>query len=119
MHDSIATQPEQLKAPVSLPSEDEMTLQLVVANSIERLEEYQREQNVIFLLIGLFGGSIDGILVNWATNETFIITRFSLVLLFLFTALTIICVLFALYIHRRIKKVSIKRPQRKASSGMN
>lgn len=103
--DLITNQLEGLKASVRVPPEEEMTVTLVKVDSLDRLEEYRSVQNIIFLLIGLFGGSTLSILVNWTTNEAFIITRFSLVLIALFFVLTIICALFAFCLHQRINSV--------------
>lgn len=109
--------PEQLTALVKVPSEEELAVKLVPATAIAQYGEYQAVQAVLSLLIGIFAGSINGIFVNWVTSETFTVTPSSLVLLSLFAVLTIICALFAFYIHRRIKEVYDKIVEHKSSGG--
>ena len=85
--DRAKEQGEGLKAPVVLPSIEEMTVNLVPAHLLERLEEYQQEKGVALLLLGTFLGGILGIVGNWATNLS--ITQFSLVLMSVFVFLAL------------------------------
>jgi len=80
---------EELKARVLLPPEDDMTINLVPSHLVERLGEYHLENSIAFLLLGLFLGAGFGIMVNWVTNEKFVITNVSLVLMGVFILLAI------------------------------
>jgi len=70
---------KELTAPVLLPSPQAIEVRLVASHSLDRLEEYRADESLYFLLIGLFGGAVLGILSNWFTNETLTMTRFSIV----------------------------------------
>jgi transcriptional regulator with XRE-family HTH domain len=62
---------QELSASVTLPPESSMTLQLVRADSLERLEEYRADENRWFTWLGVFVGAIIGIIVNVATGGLF------------------------------------------------
>ena len=57
-----------VRAPVILPSEKELEVRLVLASSIERLEEYRAESSKWSSWASLFFGGIAGILVNLVTG---------------------------------------------------
>lgn len=95
---------KELTADVVLPSKKTMAVHLVPSHLFERLEEYRNDENKAFLLIGAFFGAILGILSNWATNENFIITRFSLVLMGMFFFLALLSITWAILISRRAQK---------------
>jgi hypothetical protein len=97
-----------LKAPVLLPPMEDMEVRLVASHSLERLEEYRSDENKYYLLIGLFGGAVLGILSNWFTNEQFTITRFSTVFVLLLVFLTIACILMASRISKRAEGLKSK-----------
>jgi len=78
-----------------------MSVRLVPSDSLDRLEEYRSDVNWAYLFIGAFLGAIMGILSNWATNEEFIITRYSKVLMGLFLILAIGSGAWACNINRR------------------
>lgn len=92
---------EELTARVILPQQEDMDVRLVPSHSLERLEEYRSDENIAYLLIGLFGGAILGILGNWVTSENFVITRVSTVLVFVFAFLTVACIFWTRRIHQR------------------
>jgi hypothetical protein len=92
---------KELKARVLLPSEEDMTISLVPSHFVERLGEYYLENTVAFLLLGLFLGAVLGIVVNWATNEKFVVTNVSLVLISLFVLLATGSALWAFYMGRK------------------
>jgi hypothetical protein len=87
--DRVEGQGNQLTARILLPRAELMNVQLVRSDALDRLEEYNSDQNIAFLLVGAFLGAILGILSNWATNENFVITRFSAVLILVLIALLI------------------------------
>lgn len=99
---------ERLKVSVTLPPEKDMTVRLVTTHSIERLEEYKADENIAYLLIGLFGGSSLGIIGNWATSDDFATTKVSILLLLLMLALAIGSILWVYRIERRAAKVRSK-----------
>ncbi len=92
---------DELSARVILPRKEDMDVPLVPSHLLDRLEEYHSDEKVIYSLIGLFGGAMLGILGNWATNESFTVTRFSVVLLVFLAILTLACGLAAWSINRR------------------
>lgn len=101
---------EPLTAPVSLPSQEAMTVRLGPLNLIERLEEYQSDENLAHAVIGLFVGAILGIIANWATNTPFQISSFSIVLIVLLVVLAISGGCYLKRIRRRKESVKRKLP---------
>jgi hypothetical protein len=100
-----ADQSEVLTARVILPRQEDMDVRLVPSHSLERLEEYRSDENKAYLLIGVFSGAILGILSNWATSESFLITRFSVVLMTLLAGLTTACIVWARTVQQRANYV--------------
>jgi hypothetical protein len=96
---------EELTARVILPPSELTDVQLLPSGMLERLEEYRSDENLVYLLIGAFSGAILGILSNWATNDPFVITRFSIILLVLFLALTLLSVSWAGRLRKRANQV--------------
>lgn len=80
---------EELTAPVKLPTPESMTVQLGPVNLIERLDEYQSDENIAYTLVGLFTGAALGILGNWAVNAGSPITGVSVVLVVVFILLSV------------------------------
>lgn len=80
---------EELTAPVKLPTPESMTVQLGPVNLIERLDEYQSDENIAHTLVGLFAGGALGILGNWAVNPGSSITGVSVVLIVVFIVLSV------------------------------
>jgi len=99
---------EALTAPVTLPSQEAMTVRLGPINLIERLEEYQSDENLACTLIGLFVGAILGIVANWATNTPLQISSLSIVLIVLLLVLGIGGVIYLKRIYRRKESVRSK-----------
>lgn len=99
---------EELTARVLLPPPELTDVQLLPSGALDRLEEYRSDENVAYLLIGAFGGAILGVLSNWATNENFVITRISLLLLGIFATLCVMSGFWAWRLHRRIASVKQK-----------
>lgn len=99
---------DELTARLVLPSSSLTDVPLIPVHTLDRLEEYRSDENIAHLLIGLFGGSTLGILSNWATDENFTMPRFSIVLIILFIALTIACIIWARRIDNRAKTIKAK-----------
>jgi len=95
----------EIRAPIMIPPMEDISVRLVPSHLLERLEEYRSDENKAYLLIGLFGGSILGVLGNWATNENFTITRVSMVLIGIMFCLTIACIWWAYRINQRASRV--------------
>ena len=95
----------KLQAPVVLPSRDDLRITLVRSDQLDRLEEYRSDENLFFGLAGLFAGAILGILDNWFTNEEFVITKPTLVLMVLLAILAIGCGLRAWALKKRARRV--------------
>ncbi len=70
-----------ITAPVRLPPREAIAVQLGPVNLVNRLEEYQSDENLGHMLIGLFVGTALGILSNWVTNPDEGIAPVSVILL--------------------------------------
>jgi hypothetical protein len=88
-----------LTARVILP--EDIAVQLVPSNLLEHLDEVRSDENKAYLFIGVFAGAEVGIVVNWATDDQFTITRPSLVLAALFGVLLLISAGWAWLLSRR------------------
>lgn len=99
---------DELTAPVMLPSQETLAVRLAPINLIERLEEYQTDENLAYILIGLFIGAIFGIICNWATSAPFQMSRPSIVLILLLIILAIGTGIWLYRIHKRKKSVKDK-----------
>ena len=99
---------EELTARILLPPREMTDVQLLPSDALDRLEEYRSDENIAYLLIGAFSGAILGILSNWATNDTFVITRVSLVLLGFFAVLCGMSIFWAWRLRGRIASIKQK-----------
>lgn len=102
-----STRSKELKADIVLPPKEVMDVRLVPSHSLDRLEEYRSDENKAFLLIGAFSGAILGILANWAADESFTVTRPSLVLMGVFFVLTLLSIVWVCQISRRARRVKV------------
>jgi len=93
-------------APISLPRREDITVKLGPVNLIERLDEYQSDENLLTFFLGIFIGAILGIISNWATASEFVVTPFSLILLGIFISLSIASGVWLKRIRNRRKKVN-------------
>jgi len=103
--DQASERSDELKADILFPPIEDMSVRLVPSDSLDRLEEYRSDVNWAYLLAGAFLGAVMGILSNWATNEKFIITRYSKVLIGLFLILAVGSGVWAYNINRRARRV--------------
>ncbi|MCB0172492.1 MAG: hypothetical protein KDJ97_18250 [Anaerolineae bacterium] len=101
-------QERELNARIVLPPREDMSVKLVPSHSLERLEEYRGDESIAFLLIGLFGGAIMGVLINWITDEDFVITRQSIVFVSFFLFLTVLCGWWAFQLKKRSGRIRDK-----------
>lgn len=97
---------DELTAPVKLPPPESMTVQLAPINLVERLDEYQSDENLAHTLIGLFVGGALGILSDWAVGSDHVITQISIILISSFLALAICVGIWLLRIKKRKTKVA-------------
>jgi hypothetical protein len=82
--DRVIATSSGLLARVILPRQEEMSIQLVPAHLLDRLEEYRRDVGIYTIYIGVVSGAIAGILVNWATGGESAITLVSMILVLSF-----------------------------------
>jgi hypothetical protein len=92
---------EELTARIVLPPQELTDVHLVPTHSLDRLEEYRSDENIAYLLIGAFGGAILGIISNWVTSTSFVITQSSGILAGLLIVLTVASILWTHRIHKR------------------
>jgi hypothetical protein len=104
--DTAAEKSADLTANIILPPRSITDVHLVPIHALERFVEYKADENIAFLLIGLFAGAAVSILVNWATNETFAPNEMSSTLLIFFIMLALLSIGWLARISSRIKKVS-------------
>jgi hypothetical protein len=100
---------EDLKADLILP--EDRGIRLIMEHDVDRLEEYRSDENIAFLLIGLFAGAAVGIIVNWATDSAFAPTPISITLLLLFALLAIGASLWSYRLKRRVSSIYKRIPQ--------
>jgi hypothetical protein len=100
---------EDLKADLILPIN--RGIRLFMEHDVDRLEEYRSDENIAFLLVGLFAGAAVGIVVNWATDSTFAPTPISITLLLLFAILAIGAGFWSRRLKGRVTKVYTRLPQ--------
>lgn len=67
----------RFSAPILIPSQDQLAVDLVPANLVYQLEEYRSDQMRWEAVMWAFIGAILGIIVNWITNDPIQITRIS------------------------------------------
>jgi preprotein translocase subunit SecG len=95
----LKEQSEELTARFQLPSNKNVPL--VRFDLVQQFEQHRSDANIAFLILGIFGGAIFGILNNWATSPDFVITRFSIVLVIIFFIIAAGCGIWAFVLHRR------------------
>ncbi|MBE2267026.1 MAG: hypothetical protein IAE80_02255 [Anaerolinea sp.] len=99
---------KELNTRILLPPPETMQVQLVASTSLDRLEEYSQDLNIGFLLAGCFIGAILGVLVNWATDESFMISRASVVLFVLMVLAAIGSVTYIIHVRRRVSSIKMR-----------
>lgn len=103
--DHVIGTSKELTARMLLPPREVTDIYLLPAGLFQRLEEYRSDEKAIYLFIGILGGAILGILSNWVTNEPFVITRISVILTVVFSALGATCGFRAWLIHKRVARI--------------
>lgn len=99
----VETQREELNARFLLPSN--RTVPLVRLDLVTQFQQHRSDGSIAFLLIGAFGGAILGIVINWATNENFTITRPSIVLMGILAVLLLGSIIWAVILQLRSANV--------------
>jgi hypothetical protein len=109
----LQTASKDLTARVVLPPSEELEIRLLTTNSLDRLEEYRSNQNIWAGGIGLFGGAVMGIMVNFVTGAEVEKTAWVLVVAFV-----LVVVVFAYFFYidgKRVERVKGKFFQRNTS----
>jgi hypothetical protein len=96
---------QELKANIVLPPSKYLSVRLVPSHSLDRLEEYRSDEKKAYALLGVFGGGAIGVFINWATQDTFALTKATIVLVVFFLILTTAAVAWAWQIGRRVQRV--------------
>lgn len=78
-------------AGISMPPEEDLIVYLASVNSLERLDECNRDINLFTLVFGALVGAMFAIPINWATNPKFEVTNISLGFEALFFMLALAC----------------------------
>lgn len=102
------SEPADLTAPVEIPSKESMTVKLSPSNLVERIDEYQSDENLAHTVIGLLVGTIIGIISDWLIEEPLKISDASLVLAIACVVFTIFAVIWLYRIRKRKKSVKRK-----------
>jgi len=95
---------KELTARVHLPPKEVTDIYLLPVGLFQQLEEYRSDEKATYLFIGALVGAILGILSNWVTNESFVITRISVILGVVFGTFATICGFWARLIHKRVAR---------------
>jgi hypothetical protein len=96
---------DNLYAPIILPSQKDLAVKLAPIYQKERLDEYEEDQNIFSILIGLFAGAFLGILCDWATNGFKIINGISVVFISFFFLLSVGSIFWYVKIQNRKRKI--------------
>ncbi len=86
-------------------------IRLLMEHDVDRLEEYRSDENIAFLLTGLFAGAAVSIFVNWATDSTFSPTPISITLLILFGLLALGAYYWGYRLKKRAETIHKRQPQ--------
>ncbi len=92
-------------APIRLPSRESIAVQLGPLNLVDRLEEYQSDENLGHTLLGIFLGAVLGILGTWFTTPEVPISPFSIILIVVFIVIAIGIGIWLYRIKRRKRNV--------------
>lgn len=79
-----------VSAPVFIPDEDNLAVNLVQADIVYRLEEYRSDEQKWESIMWTFIGATLGIVVNWVTSDPIVITRISFVLVTILLLMVVI-----------------------------
>jgi VIT1/CCC1 family predicted Fe2+/Mn2+ transporter len=98
--------PDQgITAPVKLPSQEAMTVQLGPVNYIERLDEYHSDENLAYALIGLLVGAILGIIADGFVQIPVQFSSLSIILIIILVIFSGFSLLWLIRIRNRRKSV--------------
>lgn len=104
--DTAVAKSADLTANIILPPQSMTDVHLVPTHSLERFVEYKADENIAYLLTGLFAGAAISVLVNWATDDSFNPNAMSTTLLILFTTMALLSIGWIIRTSFRIKKVA-------------
>jgi hypothetical protein len=103
--DRVIATSNGLLARVILPCQEELSIQLVPAHLLYRLEEYRSDSGTYVIFLGVVSGAIAGIIVNWATAGLTAISLSSILLLIVLCIFDSLGVLQVLKINARANEV--------------
>lgn len=96
---------QPFSASIKLPPRNTMEVRLVPVTMLDRLEEYRSDENLSYLLMGVFSGAILGVLTNWTTDSPSSVTEFSVLFLFFLIVLMIFSSTWAYRLAKRVRRV--------------
>jgi hypothetical protein len=108
-----------ISAPVSIPKREDMTVSLVPADIVYRLEEYRSDQQHWESIMWTLVGAILGVLVNWATSDPLVVSKVSVIILVIFFVFTSIALTSAIRYRRRAEKMKERMMNSMKSSNAN
>ena len=94
-----------LSVPIRFPLEDDMAIYLVPRAMLDRLLEYQADENLWWALFGAFLGAVSGIAVNWLTADRPARTSGSIIAFLVFILVSGVFGLMVFQTRRRAKRV--------------
>jgi hypothetical protein len=84
------TEEFHISAPVRIPERAQLTVDLIPASTIYRLEEYRADQMRAEAIMWTFIGAVIGLITSWALQESISFSRPSLIILAFLVGLAII-----------------------------
>ncbi len=96
---------DAITAPIRLPSRESIAVHLGPLNLVDRIEEYQSDENLGHTLLGIFLGAALGMLGTWFTTPEAPISSFSIILLVIFIVIAIGVGIWLYRIKRRKRSV--------------
>jgi hypothetical protein len=94
-----------ISAPINIPDIEEMTVLLVQADVVSRLEEYRSDQQHWESIMWTLIGAVLGVLVNWVTSEPMVISKVSILVIVLFLVFSFIAFTAAFKYRKRAEKM--------------
>lgn len=95
----------RITAPVEIPTAEQMTVKLVPAHLLSRLEEARADESRWTSVGWAFIGSSLGVVTNWVTSEQTIVTRASLAVIVTFVIVSALAFVAARQFSRRASNV--------------
>jgi len=94
-----------ISAPINIPDLEEMTVLLVQADIVYRLEEYRADQQHWEAIMWTLMGAILGVLINWTTSEPIVISKISILAIIIFSIFACIALASVIKYRKRAEKM--------------